>query len=177
MWKTVPTVVVIHDLIEFNVPEKFGKLRMFYRKFAVPLTAIRADHIITVSENSKKDIISFLNIEPGKITVIYNGLSDIFRPQERNTLQKVLNKYQIKNPYFLGVGTIDYPGKNYLTMIRSFKEISREYPDHILVLAGMPGFRFNKFLSYNCYLFSFPFDFTIFKTNPSFNSSYFRNFV
>ncbi len=32
LWKVVPTAVTIHDLIEFNVPGKFGKMRMFYRK-------------------------------------------------------------------------------------------------------------------------------------------------
>lgn len=29
LWKTIPTIVTIHDLIEYNVPDKFSKARMF----------------------------------------------------------------------------------------------------------------------------------------------------
>ena len=37
LWKVVPTVVTIHDLIEFNVPGKFGKMRMSCILFIVEL--------------------------------------------------------------------------------------------------------------------------------------------
>lgn len=37
LWKRIPTIVTIHDLIEFNVPNKFSKLRMMYRKVINPL--------------------------------------------------------------------------------------------------------------------------------------------
>ena len=37
LWKRIPTVVTIHDLIEFNVPGKFSRLRMAYRKVIDPL--------------------------------------------------------------------------------------------------------------------------------------------
>ena len=48
---------------------------MFYRtKIADPITAKRANRIITVSENSKKDIKHFLNIPEKKISVVYNGV-------------------------------------------------------------------------------------------------------
>lgn len=73
--KFKPTVVIMHDLIEFNVPNKFSKKKMFYRtKIADPITARRANHIITVSENSKRDIIKFLRVSADKLTVVYNGV-------------------------------------------------------------------------------------------------------
>lgn len=62
-----PTNVIMHDLIEFNVPDKFSPKKMFYRtKLADPITAKRADSIITVSENSKRDIMKFLNVPEKK---------------------------------------------------------------------------------------------------------------
>ena len=50
--KFKPTVVIMHDLIEFNIPNKFSKLKMFYRtKLADPITAKMSNKIITVSQN------------------------------------------------------------------------------------------------------------------------------
>lgn len=54
IWKIIPTVVTIHDLIEFNVPGKFSKLRMVYRKIIDPLMVRNSNYITTVSECSKK---------------------------------------------------------------------------------------------------------------------------
>ena len=78
LFKFKKTVVIMHDLIEFHVPDKFSKLKMFYRtKLADPITARRADKLITVSENSKRDIVHFLKIRTVKITVIYNGVDQV----------------------------------------------------------------------------------------------------
>ena len=75
LFKFKPTVVIMHDLIEFNIKDKFSRKKMFYRtKIADPITAKRANRIITVSENSKKDIKHFLNIPEKKISVVYNGV-------------------------------------------------------------------------------------------------------
>ena len=78
LFKFKPTVVVIHDMIEFNITNKFSRFRVLYRHFSVPLMAKRADKVITVSENSKRDIIRYCKIPPSKITVIYNGVDTRF---------------------------------------------------------------------------------------------------
>ena len=73
--KFKPTFVIMHDLIEFNVPDKFSKKKMFYRtKLADPIAARMANRIITVSENSKRDIMKFFGVQSQKIEVIYNGV-------------------------------------------------------------------------------------------------------
>lgn len=40
----------------------------------------KADHIIAVSNNTKNDIVRFLNCDPDKITVIHSGVDPIFNP-------------------------------------------------------------------------------------------------
>lgn len=143
IWKVCPTVVVIHDLIEFNISGKFGRLRTLYRKIAYPQSARRADFIITVSENSKNDIVRFCKVAPEKIEVIYNGIDNVFKPLDRSLTQATLNKYQIHFPYVLYVGTIDHPGKNSISLIRALKKIKANHPQYKLVLVGKPGYGYN----------------------------------
>ena len=140
--KFKPTVVIMHDLIEFNVPNKFSKIKMFYRKkIADPITAKLADSIITVSKNSKKDIKKYLKVPGKKVTVIYNGVDrKKFHKIEKNKAIEVLDEKNWPHDYMLYVGTVDHPGKNAMGLIKSFEKIKKDdkYAGK-LVLAGMPG--------------------------------------
>ena len=147
LWKVRPTVVVIHDLIEFNVPGKFSGLRMIYRKVAVPLTARRADGIITVSQKSKDDIVRYCRVPPSKVRVVYNGVDDAFRVLPAEETARRLARYGVDHPYIMYVGTIDHPGKNSLSLIRAFHEIKSRHSDYQLILIGKPGHGFEHITS------------------------------
>ena len=151
LFKVCPTVVIIHDLIEFNVKDKFSPIKMFYRtKIADPLMVIRSDKIITVSENSKRDIVKYLKSPEEKITVIYNGIEqDVFHRMEKGEAEKILKARGWPTDFILYVGTIDYPGKNSLAVIKSFEELKMmgKYNGHC-VLAGMPGSGYKEIM--NC---------------------------
>lgn len=135
-----PTVVMIHDLIEFNIPQKFAWYRMLYRKIAVPITAKRADKIITVSHNSKNDIVKFLKVKPHKIIVSYNGVDNKFRPLDPHLIHKVRVKYNLPEKYVLFVGTIDHPGKNVYSLIQACNKLWKEKGNIFkLVLVGQKG--------------------------------------
>ena len=78
------SVVTLHDVIPWKFPEMILSQNPLLRArqilyFKLQETALRkASQIITVSENSKKDISQMLNILPEKITVIYEGIEDSF---------------------------------------------------------------------------------------------------
>lgn len=137
-----PTVVIMHDLIEFNVPNKFSKKKMFYRtKLADPITAKMADKIITVSENSKRDIVKFLGVKESKIQVIYNGVDyEKFHRMNREKAEEILRKNNWPVDFLLYAGTIDHPGKNAMGVVQVFEKLKENgvYAGK-LVLAGMPG--------------------------------------
>ncbi len=137
-----PTIVIMHDLIEFNIPDKFSKKKMFYRtKLADPITAKRANHIVTVSENSKKDIMKFLGVKESKISVVYNGVDrDKFRKINKKEADDIITKRGWPVDYLLYAGTIDHPGKNSMSVIQAFESLKSEGKyDGSLILAGMPG--------------------------------------
>lgn len=144
LWKAVPTIVTIHDLIEYNVPDKFSKARMFYRKrICDPMMAGRSDCILTVSESSKNDIVKYLNQYSSKIIVTPNAVDhNIFRKYNKNEVLPVLSRYGLEyNNYLLFVGTIDYPGKNIKTVLDAFFDMkSQGIMDKKLVIVGKDGY-------------------------------------
>ena len=125
-----PLVVVIHDMIEFKVKQKFSKLRMLYRQITVPRMARISDRIITVSHNSKNDIVEICHIDPNKVEIIYNGTS---KKEDRGWSPE-------EEDYLLYVGTIDYPGKNVMNAVKAFEKYNKKHDDNLkFVICGMFG--------------------------------------
>lgn len=145
LWKAVPTVVTIHDLIEFNVPDKFGKARMLYRKYLCdPLMAKRSDHILTVSQSSYNDIKKYLKVKDEKLSLTLNATDkSFFRPLQEEEVKDALDQYNLEyKKYLLFVGSIDYPGKNIKTVIEAFFNLREkgELEGIKLVIIGKKGY-------------------------------------
>ena len=152
LWKVVPTIVTIHDLIEFNVPGKFGKMRMFYRKnICDPLMARRSDAILTVSESSKRDIIKYLKAPEAKITVTPNASDDsVFRKFGSDECSEAAARHGLGfKGYFLFVGTIDYPGKNIKSVIEAYVGLRKDglFADKKLAIIGKRGYNAEVIMS------------------------------
>jgi glycosyltransferase involved in cell wall biosynthesis len=97
----------------------------------------RADRIITVSYNSKRDLVDYFGIAPARVDVIYNGVADRFHPGvARAERDRVAAKYGLPRPYLLFLGG-EKPHKNVRNVLRGFAEARRERAlPHALVLAG-----------------------------------------
>ena len=127
----IKSVVSIHDLIFIRYPELYKPIdRKIYIKKNLK-AAKTADKIVAISEQTKKDIIKFLNVEPEKIEVIYQGCHQAFKKNYSSELKdEIRNKYTLPEHFLLNVGTIE-PRKNALTIV---KAIHRS--DYKLVLIG-----------------------------------------
>ena len=128
----IKTVVTIHDLIFIRYPHLFRTIdrKIYYKKFKSACQ--RADKIIAISQQTKKDIIDFFYIPEEKIEVVYQGCNAIFHhPMPENTKQSVQEKYNVPNDYLLSVGSIE-ERKNLLTILKVLKEL----PNQKLVVIG-----------------------------------------
>lgn len=131
--KTVPTVVTIYDVIPLLLPETQSSLRRLYWPIALRHSALHADRIITISEQSKKDIVRLLDVSPEKIRVTPLAVdTDHFSPFAKATGDKATN-----NPYILFVGTWD-ARKNITSLIKAYEKIADSIP-HNLIIAGRPA--------------------------------------
>lgn len=69
----VKNIYTIHDLVPLRLPYTTLDIkRRFYR--LTRMLARRADHIVTVSENSKKDIINLLGVPEHRVTNTYQAV-------------------------------------------------------------------------------------------------------
>ena len=131
-------VVTIHDIIHLLYPQFLpSPAAHFYARFMIRRALSRADRIITVSYNSKHDLVNYFGVPTARIEVIYNGVSPSFRPDvplEERT--RVARKHGLPVPYLLFLGG-ERPHKNLQGVLRAFAEARRQAPlSHGLVLAG-----------------------------------------
>jgi glycosyltransferase involved in cell wall biosynthesis len=74
------TVVTLHDLHFERDPGAMGLADRLTFKAVVPRAARRADHVLAVSERTKRDAIELYGLPPGKVTVTPHGVDPAFSP-------------------------------------------------------------------------------------------------
>lgn len=116
----VKQIGVIHDLNFEHHPEDIPSAPLKYLKKFVPKFAKKADHIITVSEFSRKDIMNSYGISAEKVTAIWNGASDAFKPVQSEQKLLIQSKYTDGEEYFLFVGAL-HPRKNLIRLVQAFE--------------------------------------------------------
>ncbi|MFK7000123.1 glycosyltransferase family 1 protein [Flavobacterium oreochromis] len=129
--KGIKSIVTIHDLIFVRYPElyPFFDRKIHFYKFKK--AAQQADIIIAISEQTKQDIINFLNIPASKIKVIYQGCQNVFKKNYTDEVQdKVIKKFNLPKQFVLNVGTLE-TRKNALNIVKAIKDINTH-----LVLVG-----------------------------------------
>lgn len=129
--KKIKSIVTIHDLIFMRYPHLYSLFdrRIHYLKFKK--SAQQADLVIAISEQTKKDIVTYLKIPDHKIKVIYQGCQEVFKQEyTKEEKEAVVKKYKLNKPFILNVGTIE-ERKNALTIVKAIKDI-----DTTLVLIG-----------------------------------------
>lgn len=130
--KIAPTVVTVHDVIPLFFPDSQAFLQRLFWPSALKHAVLQSDHVITVSEASKRDIVEYFQISPEKITVTPEAV-DVARFRPATTPKE--------SSYILFVGTRDMR-KNVPLLIRAFARIAEEIP-HQLVVAGRQALKLN----------------------------------
>ncbi len=116
-------VITLHDLAFLRYPHWFSRKFYYFYRFLIPKLSKTARKIITVSEFSKKEIVSLLGIPSNKIEVVYNAVSNKFK----------YDPHQEKDDIILSVSSID-PRKNFIRLILAFKRLN--LPQYKLLIVG-----------------------------------------
>lgn len=138
--KGVPVVATIMDMIPVLHPEWIKQDLKRLKSWLFTTSIKRADHIITISEYSKQDMISHLGIAPERISVTPLGVDPVYFQRigaaERN---RVLGMYGLKPGFFLVVGTLQ-PRKNLQRVLEAFQQLPAQVrKEHPLVIVGRDG--------------------------------------
>lgn len=111
-------------------------LRMRILEILMRGSVKRANHVITLSQVAREDLVNFTGIPWEKVTPIYAGTpKDILGlSQAQTSLTHVKHKYKIEGKYILFVSDLNRH-KNHVRLIEAFARINGE-TDHHLVIAG-----------------------------------------
>ncbi len=122
--KNTPLIITVYDLIH----EKLGienNIKIFPKLNSLKI----ADHIISISEKTKKDLIKFYDIAEDKISVVYLGSNHAL------TTESSLNNIHNKKPYILYVGSRE-KYKNFEFFLKGYSISEKLKNDFDLLLFG-----------------------------------------
>ena len=116
--------VTIFDLAYLHFPEMFTKKDLWQLTNWSKYSIKKADHIITISKSTKKDIMKKYKVKSKKITVAYPGYDrKNYKLQITNfKLENIKKKYEILGGYIIYIGTIQ-PRKNLVRLMEAFARI------------------------------------------------------
>jgi glycosyltransferase involved in cell wall biosynthesis len=119
------TLLTVHDLSFLHCPEAFVPALRCYLERVVPRSISRADLVLADSAHTRFDLISLLDVPPGKAKVLYSGVHPRFRPEpEPGESERLQARYGLgEGTYALSVGTLQ-PRKNYVRLMRAFDQLA-----------------------------------------------------
>jgi glycosyltransferase involved in cell wall biosynthesis len=126
-------VVTVHDLTPLIFDTGHPTFRLYFRTFMKKVVK-RADAIIAISENTKRDVVERYGVPEERVHMIYNGVTHI--PADPKRTAKVRKHFGLDGPYILTVGSL-LPVKNQILAVEAFaRAVEKGHINHKLVLAG-----------------------------------------
>mgnify|MGYP001627310626 CR=1 FL=1 len=116
---SVPTLLVIHDLAFEHFPEHLPLKFKAYLRYFTPRFARKSKHIVTVSQFSKSDLIKCYKLNPSKISVVYNGANEQYKPIPFDEREQIKTQYANGCEYFVFAGAL-HPRKNVTNLLHAF---------------------------------------------------------
>ncbi len=141
----VPLVATIHDVTPLLYPRSVGFVSRLRYKRQLARTLEEASRIITVSQISYSALSAYSGVDPAKVRVIYNGVSEEFEAQsDPDILQAVRRRYSLPERFAFWVGDFR-PEKNLHFLVQAWGRLQRRLPESLpLVLAGAQSGQFGK---------------------------------
>ncbi len=131
LWKPKKAVIIALDYPYKYLKATSLKQRLFriFISWYHGYSMRRADHIISVSDATKRDTMKFFNIPEEKITTVYHGYVHICEYPEKQV--------ELPEKYFFFAGTIK-ERKNVLAIVKGLEGLIRKRPEfpHRLVIGG-----------------------------------------
>ncbi|GAB4481917.1 MAG: glycosyltransferase family 1 protein [Anaerolineae bacterium] len=138
-------VLTIHDLSFERWPDETMPGMLRFLQAVVPRSAHRADHVITDSEATRRDVIELYGLPPDRVTAVPLGVDPCFRPQAAaGEGERIRAKLGLPpDPFILTVGTMQ-PRKNHGRLVAAFARVADRAR---LVIAGGHGWGYDAVLA------------------------------
>jgi glycosyltransferase involved in cell wall biosynthesis len=130
------SIISVYDLTHLVYPQFFSFRLNLYYKFVVASCTRKAEAILTISENSKADIINKFNLNSKKVEVIYCGVNPVYKKIDTKSARNYIKeKLSISEKFMLYVGQIKRH-KNLESALDAFRKIIDKGVNIKFVLCG-----------------------------------------
>ncbi len=129
-------IVTMHDLIFLRYPEYFPFIdRLSYaQKFKYACQ--NSDLILAICEQTKNDLVHFLNVDEKKIVIHYQSCDPHFYHLRDSELIDTFRRDKFLPPkYILNVGAFE-ERKNQLLLIEAFSKLKDKIPHHLILIGN-----------------------------------------
>jgi glycosyltransferase involved in cell wall biosynthesis len=139
-----PFVNVVHDLAIIRMPGFFDLPKLALQRPLLPLVVRQAAAVATVSEASRRDVVSLLGVPEHRVLMLPGAPHPACRPPSAAEVERVRARFGLERPYLLSVGTLE-PRKNLPTLLRAFDRLlgraGKRSAELDLVVVGGRGWR------------------------------------
>lgn len=134
------SISFVHDLSFIHYGEYSSPPNRDYMLKYVPKTIQKSEHLITISENSKKEIMEHFDVPSSKISIVNPFIDEsLFNPRPKKEIDLIRKKFNLPNKYILFVSSLE-PRKNVAGILKSYESLDPSIRDaYGLVLAGGKG--------------------------------------
>tara|TARA_B100000795_G_scaffold213854_1_gene167530 strand:+ start:5738 stop:6850 length:1113 start_codon:yes stop_codon:yes gene_type:complete len=146
--KKIPVVATIMDPIPLAHPEWVSGNHRRLKNRLFKKMAQWADHIITISEHSAKEIEEHFSIPRSQISVIPLGVDEeCFKRVSEHNKSEILKRHKVPSGGFIFVGTLQ-PRKNVARLLKAFLQLPDEVQcRHPLVIIGRHGWNCDELVT------------------------------
>lgn len=138
------TVVTVYDLSFMRFPEVYNRPNRVYLNTFTPPSLRRADRVITISEDARRDVIELCGVAPERVTPILLAADERFQPASADEIAAFRARHGLPERFVLYLGTLQ-PRKNIETLVRAYAQLRDAGSiDHALVIAGGRGWQFDS---------------------------------
>lgn len=138
------SVTFIYDMAYKAYPETISKDTIKMLDHNLNRACKKSDHIITISEFSKNEIMKYMDVPENKISVVPCGVDhSVFHPDySEDDIERARSKYGIPENYILYMGTLE-PRKNIESLVEAYSILYKETDFcPVLVIAGKKGWMY-----------------------------------
>jgi glycosyltransferase involved in cell wall biosynthesis len=134
-------VVTIYDLSFLTQPQTHKVFNRVYLNLMTKWACQKADHIITISEFTKKDVMRHYGIDQNKITATPLGVDNHYYRRGDEEIAQFKTTKNIHTPAIFYLGSLE-PRKNLITLISAFAQLHHLQPNVKLYIGGSMGWKY-----------------------------------
>ncbi len=130
----IPHLMVVHDIIPEIFPQYLNNSRKKVDWFFVRRAVRQADKVLTISENSRRDLLEHWRLDTKKVSVSPIDCAPIFKqPLSQSQTAEVLRRYGLSDGEYIYFGGGMDLRKNVERLLQAYKDLHANYAEKIQI--------------------------------------------